>query len=246
MSDLRHYFWSKGEPWNSVRSWLLPQILRAVHSTLMCTVRITTSGVHQARPFLEGENEGPGAIFVVWHDSMFMPMHLFRRKKMSVIVSHSHSGQIAAAVWSLHGMSVIWGSTKKREGIQALRDALNTLRSGCSIGFTPDGPIGPRHQAQPGVVYLASNAPSPALPLGVAASSCWRLPTWDRHFIPKPFSRVHMHLGAPLQPPPDLSREETAQWQQIFTEAIKAAEETAHQALATPARASVKSAPEAS
>jgi len=237
MSDLRHYFWSKGEPWNSVRSWLLPQILRAAHAALMCTVRITTSGVQQARPFLEGENEGTGAIFLVWHDSMFMPMHLFRRKKMSVIASHSHSGQVAAATFGLYGMSVIWGSTKKREGIQALRDALKVLKAGDSIGFTPDGPIGPRHHAQPGGVYLASNAPSTALPLGVAASSCWRLPTWDRHFIPKPFSRVHMHLGEPLTPPPNLTREETAEWQRTFTEAMEVAEQEARDALKTPMRA---------
>ena len=228
--SLRHYFWSSGEPWRSVRSWAVPRILRALHTSLICTLHITTSGVWRARPFLE-ERQGNGALFVVWHDTMLLPMHLFRNKDIGVIVSHSRAGQMGAALWSLYGWPVIWGSTKKRQGVPALREAIERLRAGQSIGFTPDGPLGPRHHAQPGVVLLAARAPAAVMPVGVAAAAAWRLRTWDRHLIPRPFTHVHIHLGEPLRLPPDIPRQEIASWQRIITDAIEQAEATAREKL---------------
>lgn len=208
----RHYFWTKGEPWNGIRSQLAPQTLRAIHAGLMCSVRITTSGMVQGKSYLERQNSGPGAIFPVWHDVMLFPMYLFQNKGIGVIVSQSRSGQVAAALWRLHGWPTTWGSTKKQEGVPALRKGIALLKSGQSLGFTPDGPLGPRHHAQPGVVYLAAMTGAPIFPLGVALSRAWRLPTWDRHAIAQPFCRVHLHLGSPLHIPRNGAKTDLEGW----------------------------------
>lgn len=235
--NFKHYFWTTGEPWRSIRSWALPRFLRVLHSVLMCTLRITASGFEQGRPFVEN-NEGHGALFVLWHDHTLLPLHLFRNKNIGVMISRSRSGQVQAAFWNLYGWPTVWGSTRKREGIQALRELLRLLRGGQSFGFTPDGPKGPRHKAQPGVLYLATHAPAAVMPIGVAAANAWRLPTWDRYLIPKPFSRVHVHLGAPLDLPDDIPREATEQWQRFIEEAIDCADTAAARALPLGARAS--------
>lgn len=228
--DFRRYFWSQGEPWRSLRSWLVPRLLRIVHSLLMCTLRITTTGFAHCRQYAD-DPQGNGALFVLWHDQTLLPLHLFRHRGVGVMISTSRSGQIQAAFWNLYGWPTVWGSTKKREGIQALREMLRLLRDGQSFGFTPDGPKGPRHKAQPGVLYLATKAPAAVMPMGVAASSAWRLPTWDRYLIPKPFSRVHVHVGQALELPADIPKEDTEQWQAFIERAIDEAEAMAARAL---------------
>ena len=228
--SFKHYFWTPGEPCRTIRSWALPHFLRVVHSVLMCTLRISASGFATGRPYVEN-NTGNGALFVLWHDHTLMPLHLFREKNIGVMISHSRSGQVQAAFWNLYGWPTVWGSTKKREGIHALREMLRLLRGGQSFGFTPDGPKGPRHRAQPGVLYLATHAPAVVMPIGVAAESAWRLPTWDCYLIPKPFSRVHVHLGEPVDLPADIPREETEQWQRYIERKIDEASEAAERAL---------------
>lgn len=229
----RHYFWTQGEPWASVRSWLVPRLMRTVHGVLMCTVRITTSGVgtfwEHVRRGQQGESNG--VVFVTWHDLTWMPLHLFRHKNIGVMMSHSRAGQMQAAFWRLHGWPTVWGSTKKREGIGAVREVLRLLRQGQTFAFTPDGPKGPRHHAQPGAIYFASQAPAVIMPLGVAASSFWRLPTWDKYLIPKPFSRVHIHIGEPFSVPPDAAKVNTEEWQGRIGESIDDASQKAADAL---------------
>jgi len=231
MPTPRDYYLTTGEPWRSVRSWAVPRILRAMHSALMCTLRISTSGFQHSRALWE-EPPGNGVLFVLWHDVTLMPLHLLRERNIGVMMSHSRSGQLQAAFWTLYGWPTVWGSTKKREGIRALREVLRLLRAGQSFGFTPDGPKGPRHRAQPGVIFLASHAPTKVLPMGVAAHSAWRLPTWDRHLIPKPFTHVHMHIGEPLEIPSDIPREELPHWQRFVENAIAQAEAVARQKVA--------------
>lgn len=231
LMGFRHYFWTKGEPWNGVRAQIAPQTLRAIHAGLMCSVRLTTSGMAQGRPFLERENVGPGAIFPVWHDVMLLPMYLFQDKGIGVIVSQSRSGQVAAALWRLHGWPTTWGSTKKQEGVPALRKGISLLKSGQSLGFTPDGPLGPRHQAQPGIVLLAAMSGAPIFPLGAAISRAWRLPTWDRHAIPQPFCRVHLHLGAPIHIPRDGAKNDLEMWREKVENELLQSMNTAQQTI---------------
>lgn len=220
MRGFRHYFWTPGKPWSTLRQWFVPRLLRAIHSTLMCTLKISTSGAQQSLAHLDGEM---GVLFVTWHDLTLMPLHMFRHLGVGTMMSTSRSGRIQAAFFRLYGWPTVWGSTKKREGIKALREVLRSLRAGQSFAFTPDGPKGPRHQAHPGVVYLASNAPTVLMPLGVAASNYWNLPTWDKYLIPKPFSRVHLHFGDPLALPADISREDMPRWQARITDVINEA-----------------------
>lgn len=217
-----------------MRSARVPRLLRATHSLLMLTLRLSVSGGSQLPEILDRpEDDGPerGALFVCWHDHSLLPLHLFRHKGIGVMMSRSRAGQMQAAFWRLYGWPTVWGSTKKREGIQALREALKMLRAGQSMAFTPDGPKGPRHRAQPGVIYLASNAPAVIIPLGVAADAFWQLPTWDRYLIPKPFARVHVHLGEPLLVPPEIPRAEMALWQERIEAEINRAVQTCRERL---------------
>jgi lysophospholipid acyltransferase (LPLAT)-like uncharacterized protein len=51
------------------------------------------------------------------------------------------------------------------------------------------------------VVTLARLARAPLVPLTWAADRSWRLGSWDRLEIPKPFARVAVAVGAPQEVP---------------------------------------------
>ncbi|HJU75821.1 MAG TPA: DUF374 domain-containing protein, partial [Gemmatimonadaceae bacterium] len=88
----------------------------------------------------------------------------------------------------------IRGSTS-RGGAKALVEIARTLGRGIEVAITPDGPRGPVHTIAPGVVYAARRANVPVIPIGVRASNAWRLNTWDRFMIPKPFARITIEYG---------------------------------------------------
>mgnify|MGYP000968269755 FL=1 len=69
---------------------------------------------------------------------------------------------------------------------------MDTLRAGHDIGITPDGPRGPCYELKPGSVIVTRRARSPMLLVGGEFTSAWRLRSWDRFYLPKPFSRVRM------------------------------------------------------
>jgi lysophospholipid acyltransferase (LPLAT)-like uncharacterized protein len=73
-----------------------------------------------------------------------------------------------------------------------------------------------------GALFLARNAGMPLVAMRVEVSRAWRLKTWDRFFIPKPFSTIHLHTQAPRIPPPLLSAGETATENAAQLEADKA------------------------
>lgn len=192
----------------------------------MLSIRLSTTGMHRTKGIYD-RTEAPGTLFILWHDHTFVPLFLFQGRGIGTLMSTSRAGQMQAAFWKLYGWPIVWGSTKKRAGVTALREILKKMREGAVFGFTPDGPKGPRHEAHGGAVYLASKAPAILLPISVAASRAWQLPTWDKFLIPKPFSRVHVHVGEPISIPPNLSREETLEWQSKIAEALNEAHRVA-------------------
>ena len=223
---LRIEFWLDEKPWRDFRDWFVPRLFRFLHSSLFNTLNISTTGVHRMMPSLEGR-ERPAALFVIWHDQTLVPLHLFRGTGITTLMSTSRNGRMFAAVWKLFGWPVVYGSTNKKAAVAALREMLNRLENGVTVGLTPDGPRGPRHEAHGGSVYLASKTGTAILPIAWRASKAWHLPTWDKYMIPKPFARVHLHVGPPLHIPPKLSHEETDAWQIKVTQALDEAERVA-------------------
>jgi lysophospholipid acyltransferase (LPLAT)-like uncharacterized protein len=72
------------------------------------------------------------------------------------------------------------------------------LRAGEDVALVPDGPRGPAHELQPGVVTLATMTAAPVVPLAFAAYPARRLRSWDRFLVPLPFARCAAVFGAPL------------------------------------------------
>jgi lysophospholipid acyltransferase (LPLAT)-like uncharacterized protein len=155
-------------------------------------------------------------IFAIWHNrillSAFIYRHLTRGKanrRLATLISASRDGGLIAYVMQLFGLIPARGSSSRR-GAAALLDLVRHARSGCDIAITPDGPRGPRYQAQEGIIVLAQVTGLPIVPVAYRLSWKKVLRSWDGFQIPLPFSRCDVTFGAPLQVPRELTPDQVA------------------------------------
>jgi lysophospholipid acyltransferase (LPLAT)-like uncharacterized protein len=141
----------------------------------------------------------PPVIMILWHNRFFSVPPAWQKlcgshRKMVVLTSASHDGDMVARAMAVFGLGAIRGSSSRR-GVAALVGLKRASQEGLDICLTPDGPRGPRYIMQPGVIKLAESTGAPIVPIHVLFSSAWRLKSWDRFVIPKPFSRVEVTFG---------------------------------------------------
>ena len=104
---------------------------------------------------------------------------------------------MVARAMAVFGLGAVRGSSSRR-AVAALVGLKRALLEGLDVCLTPDGPRGPRYRIQPGIIKLAEATGAPIVPIHVRFSSAWRLKTWDRFVIPKPFSRVEVTFAEPI------------------------------------------------
>ena len=102
------------------------------------------------------------------------------------------------------GILSVRGSSS-RGGSEALRDLAIALDHVPVVGLTVDGPRGPRRVAKPGVAILAARTGAPIIPHAFAVRPAWRLRSWDRFSIAKPFAHVVSVYGPAIPPPANAS-----------------------------------------
>lgn len=140
-------------------------------------------------------------IYALWHDviATIPPIwraHVGGHRHAVVLTSASKDGAVLAAAMGEFGIGSVRGSSSRRAvaGLIGLRQA---MRAGSDTCITPDGPKGPRHICQPGIIKLAQTTGAPIIPIRARFGSLRRLRTWDRFIIPLPFAIVRVHFGRP-------------------------------------------------
>lgn len=119
-----------------------------------------------------------------------------------MLISAHSDGQLIARAVAYFGIQTIQGSST-RGGGEALRTLVRKLKSGESVGITPDGPRGPRMRASDGAITLARLSGVPILPASISVSRRKVLDTWDHLIVPMPFGRGAMVWGDPITVPRD-------------------------------------------
>ncbi len=134
---------------------------------------------------------------IFWHNHILLAViakKRFRRPfKICAIASTSKDGAWPAAVFAMAGVTIIRGSSHTR-GERAAREMLAVHRSGQDLCLTPDGSRGPMYHLRPGPVFLSKKSGSPLLLFGATFHKAWRLQSWDRFYLPKPFSRIDLRV----------------------------------------------------
>ena len=165
---------------------------------LLCrTYRWTVEGAEHYDSVLAS---GRQPILALWHGRILPGLHHFRHRGVVVITSQNFDGEWIARILHRFGFGTARGSTS-RGGVRALVQLRRAMAAGRPAAFTVDGPRGPARVVQPGVAFLAGITGNPVLPYHIEANRHWTLRSWDRTQIPKPFSRVALVIGPPIQVP---------------------------------------------
>jgi len=143
-------------------------------------------------------------IYIFWHEYILFPISLRGHCHLTMLLSRHRDAEILSRVAYHLGFEFVRGSTN-RGGVAALRRLLAESRRR-HLAVTPDGPRGPRRRLAPGAVFVASKLGLPLVLLGFGYDRPWRVNSWDRFAIPRPFCRARAVISPNIYVPPGLDR----------------------------------------
>jgi lysophospholipid acyltransferase (LPLAT)-like uncharacterized protein len=169
--------------------------------------------VEASEAYLEAERNQQPMVFAIWHEALlsvcwFAAQLLPKGINATFLISPSVDGEIGVMVLARFGSQAVRGSAR-RSGAAALRRLHRAITDNRQSPFIAlDGSKGPRRYCKPGAIMVARMAGVPIVPVGVAARRSRRAPTWDRHLVPKLFSKIAVTVGDPITVPRKLSEDE--------------------------------------
>jgi lysophospholipid acyltransferase (LPLAT)-like uncharacterized protein len=169
------------------------------------------------------ERAGGRVIYSFWHCHLLPLAWIYRGRGAVVLVSRHGDGEIISQIVHRMGYGTVRGSTT-RGGVRSALEMARLGRTGHPLGVTPDGPRGPRHRLQPGIVLIAQRSGLPIVPLSAGMRTGRRLDSWDRFELPAPFSRILLAAGEPITVPSELDRSGFPIWERRVQEAMDAVE----------------------
>ncbi len=143
------------------------------------------------------EAAGHIPIYTFWHDRIFQGTYFWRNRGIVILTSKSFDGEYIARFIQRFGYGAIRGSSS-RGGSRALVEMIRKMRQGLPMGFSIDGPRGPRYQVKPGPLLLAKKTGNPIMPFILEPKNFWRVNSWDKMQVPVPFTRVRVFIGKPV------------------------------------------------
>ena len=137
-------------------------------------------------------------IFALWHGQMLPLLYWHRDEGVAVLISEHGDGEIIARIARHFGFRTIRGSTS-RGAARALLELVREVQNGSELAITPDGPRGPAKTFAPGTVIVAQRSGAPIVPAVAHVPFAWRLGSWDRFVVPKPFARITVAYGDAIE-----------------------------------------------
>ncbi len=147
-------------------------------------------------------------IYSVWHQRMFYFFHYLGSHGLTAMVSKSKDGEFANAVAVWLGFKSVRGSTTQH-GRSAMLSLIRKLnKGGHKAGMLVDGPTGPPRIIKMGTIKIAKITGNPIIPVAYGARNKIVAKSWDRYFLPLPFSKIIVIYGEPVSVPGDADKDE--------------------------------------
>jgi lysophospholipid acyltransferase (LPLAT)-like uncharacterized protein len=172
---------------------------------------------------------GQPFIHVLWHGQLLPLIWAHRARDIAFMVSEHRDGELIARVGESFGLRTVRGSTS-RGAARALLSACREIEEGHNMALTVDGPRGPAGTVAPGALVISQRTSAPLVPTAASASRAWRLRSWDRFMIPKPFARVIVTYGEPMNIVADSARDATNDTERVRLAMVAASDAALQQA----------------
>jgi lysophospholipid acyltransferase (LPLAT)-like uncharacterized protein len=183
---------------------IVPRLVWALLWTAGITWRFEVIAEDDVIPVLAGQKAGP-EIYCFWHQCVLPCTMYFRRSGAVILISRSFDGELITRILRLFGFDAVRGSSSRgaSEGFLGLKEV---IQSGRTAIFTADGPRGPIYQTKPGPIKLAQTTGAPIGAFHLEPLRAWKMRSWDRFLVPKPFTRICVswarwtHVASDLAP----------------------------------------------
>jgi lysophospholipid acyltransferase (LPLAT)-like uncharacterized protein len=185
---------ARSAPYLLVTSWVLRLIAQILYSTLKIEYR--------------GIKSLPSpCIIALWHNKLLLAPLLpscFKNTIFAVVASKSRDGLLLGAFAKTYQkVHVIHVGHQSRQA--ALLEIVDELQNSTVVIITPDGPRGPLYEVKGGIAFSAQKSGASIVSMQWHASRTWKLSTWDKLEIPKPFSKVVVTFKEPISIPAECS-----------------------------------------
>ena len=190
-----------------MKQFFINLILNLFVRTFHFTYRYQFIGLENIK---KAEDQSPFKTYVlsVWHQTMFSTLTSSIGRKYALIVSRSKDGDVIANACKSFGHVPTRGSSSKG-GKEALIEVIKIMKTGLPAAMAVDGPRGPFHEVKPGVIEMARLTNSAIIPWSSYPSEKWCFhKSWDKFFLPKPFSKIVIVFGDPIFVPMEINRED--------------------------------------
>lgn len=175
---------------------MLPKIVKIL---MICFYKTYIKEIDGLQNIENAKNNGAKIAFGFWHGEQFFLIPHFSNQNIGIMVSLSRDGERQAKLLTSMGYKPVRGSSS-RGAVSSLIELIHYVKSGFWAGFALDGPKGPFHKPKAGILKLAYKTGAKIIPLRVFSEKAWHLKkTWDKYFIPKPFSKVKLSIRKELK-----------------------------------------------
>ena len=135
-------------------------------------------------------------LLTLWHGRFLFVSYFITKWKYSsyAIAGHHRDANRIALILSNWGFKLIRGSSSKG-GKDVIKKMIKHFNNNATICITSDGPRGPIHIAKSGSIKVSMESNATILPVTGIASKYWKINSWDKFILPKPFSTIYLKIG---------------------------------------------------
>ncbi len=192
---------------HQILGWIFGWVSKFAASLLFLTCRVQVFGQKIESNYLSAHKK-KGLLYASWHRGLMFFVYFYRNLQFVVMASASKDGELATQATKRFGWIPVRGSSSRR-GSAALKEMHSLFEKGHRGGLVVDAPTGPPYISKIGIIILAKRTGLPIVPVMWNSDRSWRISSWDRSIVPKPFSKIVFLYGDSLiHVPRDASREE--------------------------------------
>lgn len=153
---------------------------------------------------IRGNIPAKPSIIAFWHGTMLPVWKFFENRDSFAVVSLSKDGEILTNLLKIWKFTVIRGSSSKN-GKEVLNEMIDLASKGYLL-ITPDGPQGPIYKMKAGAMISSIRSEVPIVLVGVITKKKKIFNSWDRFYLPMPFTKIILQFSESYSFAKDLTK----------------------------------------